>query len=406
MVNVHSGSWFNLPDLGLTERLSNYFGQGRTAQGGSNMFGDQSQTVLVPSSGQSTTGGPNFVPTGGSGAYGITQTPAKVNGGWYNGVQYWENGAPSTGGSQQTTNNNPTTQQQSTGPTPEQIAQEEARKQEELNRAIDAIYGPQYNSLTSTEANLNSQLQPALDQLAGQKKTLLAGVDLSQTQGNELVQNQLGTIEANKQSAFEQAVANYNVAKQATNARWGRGSSANAAISELVAQQYAKNLGGTEATSAKNIGELMLKQRQNLEFLNQKRLEIDDAIFEEENRIRQDLKDKLLSISMAKNTLEANKSQQKLDALKESIARTNKLAEDKQIAEINLELYKKQVAIQLQAEAGKLQDTDYGIWKNNTSTVGDTNNKTAYNPNTFLTGQLASNNYDDPNESLINPFLA
>lgn len=64
------GSW-GTPELGITERLSNYFGQGRTASGGSNLFGNQQQTTLVPSTSMS------FVPSGTSGAYGVTSTPAR-----------------------------------------------------------------------------------------------------------------------------------------------------------------------------------------------------------------------------------------------------------------------------------------------------------------------------------------
>ena len=61
---VQIGSW-GTPELGITERLSNFFGQGRTATGGSNLFGNQAQTTLVPSSSN------QFVPSGGSGAYGV-----------------------------------------------------------------------------------------------------------------------------------------------------------------------------------------------------------------------------------------------------------------------------------------------------------------------------------------------
>ena len=46
---IHQGSLFGLPDFGVTEKLSNYFNQGRTNTGGSNLYGDQSQTTLVPS---------------------------------------------------------------------------------------------------------------------------------------------------------------------------------------------------------------------------------------------------------------------------------------------------------------------------------------------------------------------
>lgn len=44
---VHTGSW-GTPELGLSEAISNIFGQGRTGQGGSNLFGPVSETTLVP----------------------------------------------------------------------------------------------------------------------------------------------------------------------------------------------------------------------------------------------------------------------------------------------------------------------------------------------------------------------
>lgn len=66
---ITSGSWsiggVKLPEFGISEKISNAFGQGRTASGGSNLFGNQTQTVQVPSS----SGG--FVPSGSAGAYGV-----------------------------------------------------------------------------------------------------------------------------------------------------------------------------------------------------------------------------------------------------------------------------------------------------------------------------------------------
>ncbi len=58
-------------EFGLSEKLSDVFGQGRTGQGGSNMFGDQSKTTLVPA-GISASGQTKFAPMGQSGAYGNT----------------------------------------------------------------------------------------------------------------------------------------------------------------------------------------------------------------------------------------------------------------------------------------------------------------------------------------------
>lgn len=63
----------SLPDFGVSERLSNFFGQGRTTQGGSNLYGNQQQTTLVPA-GINNAGITNFAPSGQSGAYGNSYT--------------------------------------------------------------------------------------------------------------------------------------------------------------------------------------------------------------------------------------------------------------------------------------------------------------------------------------------
>lgn len=36
---IHSGSWFGLPDLGITEKIGSFLGSGTTSQGGSNIIG-------------------------------------------------------------------------------------------------------------------------------------------------------------------------------------------------------------------------------------------------------------------------------------------------------------------------------------------------------------------------------
>lgn len=71
-LNVHPGSYTagqqTLGDIGLSEKVSDFFGQGRTDQGGSNLYGDQSKTTLVP------TGDGGYTQSGTSGAYGISST--------------------------------------------------------------------------------------------------------------------------------------------------------------------------------------------------------------------------------------------------------------------------------------------------------------------------------------------
>lgn len=48
--HAHSGSWFGLPDFGVTEAVGGLLGQPRTAQGGSNLFGGtRAQTPTQPS---------------------------------------------------------------------------------------------------------------------------------------------------------------------------------------------------------------------------------------------------------------------------------------------------------------------------------------------------------------------
>ena len=203
------GSW-GTPELGITERLSNFFGQGRTSGGGSNLFGDQTQTTQVPS-GITSSGQTQFAPLGGSGAYGIAQGN-KANpaiGGSVKGASTSNTG----GGSvpvQQVSQNQP--QQPSQPSYADQLYSSLGSAYNQLSGQLDPMYQRRKQGIEDLYGaginDINLQQQAGLDTLGNQR----TGVQTNQVRNlkdlaNAMVQsfgsfsNQLGNMGAGDSSA-------------------------------------------------------------------------------------------------------------------------------------------------------------------------------------------------------------
>jgi hypothetical protein len=218
----------------------------------------------------------------------------KQNGGWYDGVQYWEPGqGPSTSSSSSSSDNG------GGGSAPN----------------IDDVYQPYINFLNGEEVRANTEAQAADTQVdneyAANQKALSGQYGLTKS-GMEA---QTQEFKSTEQSALEEALRNYNNLKQRTMSRFGGGSSTGEAMGELAQQEFFKNQGAVQKQFSSDMSKLVLQQQQlDLQFSSasdQLRLQHESAI----NDIGASLRQNLSAIAAKKAETESNKTAQRYAAL-------------------------------------------------------------------------------------------
>lgn len=232
-------------------------------------------------------------------------------------------------------------QQQSSGPSAEQQAQD-------LQNQLDAIYNPQLNTLNQYSQNLQGDLTGALANVQQQKGLMNQNITDQQTAGDQATSLQGYLLNQAKDTAYSQAIREYNNQKQRASVMYGMGSSVGQGLGELGAQQFARNQGQNQQSYQNNLAQLQLKQQGYNQTLSTKRLELDQAIFEEEESLHKQFRDGLSMINAQKNLLEADKNAKKLQLNQDIINRSNQLKDYKIQADQELQTYKDKMMFDIQ----------------------------------------------------------
>ncbi len=221
--------------------------------------------------------------------------PAKQNGGWYNGVQYWEPGK-----GPQNNNNNNASQNNGGGVD---------------TGAIDSAYAPTLSALqdainfanqsaTGQEKNVVDQYGNSVTNADTEQKQLLTEQGASQDKFNQVIS-----------SALNEAFRAYNALNQQRTARYGRGGSAGMATGELAQQEFLRQQGQIGQKGVEGNQQFELQKGNIMTFVAQKKKELElwknDAVV----KIKDTLGQTLNQINSQKGTIEANKTIAKMNAL-------------------------------------------------------------------------------------------
>ncbi|GIK83655.1 MAG: hypothetical protein BroJett025_02770 [Patescibacteria group bacterium] len=228
----------------------------------------------------------------------------KENGGWYwnsatgQAEQYWAPGqGPSSGGSSNSSNG--------------------GGVDDSLMREIDNIYSPSYSYLNQLESDAPKEYDSAL-KLVGEQYGL-AKTNLQQGTDRNVAQ-----LETNKQEAFDarrsalaDAVRSYNALQQARIARFGGGSSAGEAATDIAQQEYYRGNADIEKAYTKqgmqiqtDIDDLKLQLQQNLSVLELQQKE-------SEQSLRTEFNNKMSQIQMQKGQLDSAKAAARLNLMQQ-----------------------------------------------------------------------------------------
>lgn len=254
---VQIGSW-GTPELGLTEKLSNLFGQGRTSQGGSNLFGSSSATDLLPVYNDQNQ------PTGSFKSPYVA--PAKsTSGGTVKGASTSSAGTPSGGGSTPSSS------------TPNfDVNADAARRAQEAQAQRDAEIARERQAISGEFDPIFAELDRQLGALPGQKNELETKLsDLANIQKEGVTADETKGITALDQSAaketetakgslrnLEEDVRNLLQAKQFYFGAQGAGdSSAPGMASEAITKGALKSRGSVLSARDAGLADIELKKQ-------------------------------------------------------------------------------------------------------------------------------------------------
>lgn len=177
--HVHSGSWWGLPDFGVTEAIGSWFGSPRTAQGGSNVLG--ASTSNTSTGALDTSGNPVSLPP-----VNYNQVPYPTSG------VTWDNQTttPTSGGTGVISNNT------GSGTSAPSGSSEEELRIQALRNEIGSAWDSYLNSLGGVESNLANQ-RTAQENLANTQLT--SGQNTINTQRA----SSLRDIAGNMKNAFQ-----------------------------------------------------------------------------------------------------------------------------------------------------------------------------------------------------------
>lgn len=359
----------NIPDVGLTERASDFFGQGRTSQGGSS-FSNPAQTTLVPSG--ISNGQTQFAPLGQSGAYGVTSNFDTVNGAV----------APPVKTNNTTTNNNnsiitppPTGNGGNTGDTG-------GGNKQDLG-IFDQIVSPLIQTLESQVAPAQQYANEAITNFQSQGQTALGKNQTNLQSGlNQLGQRQTAA-ENTTQSAINDARRQFSELSQGLSSKYGQVTGVGSFAEAILGGQTQRNIAGFQNQLYQSVQQIQDAKFQVQRVAEDTAREIQDATNARITQARKDLNDTINNIRSKVGEIQSTKAQWTVDAIKAYQKNVfdanqlqqnflNKLAEQKYASDLSLRNAEASVAnkLKLTLLTDNLQGGKIGVFNNNNTTLG------------------------------------
>lgn len=288
-LNIHSGSWFGLPDFGITEKVGSLLGSGRTSQGGSNIFGGSKAYVSpLPSGGSNNSGAVLGASTQQQGPIGPPPPPSS---GQSSGSGF---AAPS--------------------PTGESGLLEQA-PQAPQDSDFDGLVAGALDALNQAEGALQGNLQANLGDIdtrsSGLKSDIASAKD-AQLQG---LQAQRTREQGRADSAISEARRLASQLQQGVQSRFGGSTSAGGAVSEILGSQAIQSIGGLRQSLQETLGQIDLAE-QNVQAEATRQLDqIEREMLSLKQQAQADFRSQLANIAQQRGELESRKAAAKLDAL-------------------------------------------------------------------------------------------
>lgn len=313
----HAGSWFGLPDFGVTEKIGQVFNKPQTSQGGSNVFGPQQAAYQPPQ--QQVQGIQYQQPTTSSASTGRT-------GG----------GVPST--SQPIQNN-------------QQAYQNVNSQQQAGNSQIDQDYEIAMGALNSQEQGLRGAAETATGTIANEAaatKTSL-GAEQATKEGSAMASQQ--TAEKQGKSAMQQARDVFRQTQQGNIAQLSAMGISSSSVSEALAERLGVETARRIAGVTGSIDEVRQNTTNELgrikNYYSEKQTQVQDWVANEKSKINNQLLAGLSQINTARQTAAADKAKGRQELLSQVQNQVFQLQQQEQQFQQSLQQWAEQKAAAL-----------------------------------------------------------
>lgn len=294
--------------------------------------------------------------------------------------------------------NNPTPQPTQNPVSSPQFTVPSGPSDEELN----AIYSPLYSSLSQQEASVRSDTQSQQEMLRQAEKESLDSLGRNKTATLEDIELQKESVNQQLMKATNEAVRSYLALNQQRKSRFGGGSSAGEASSEIIGQEFARGESNIQSEGIKQFGEIRKYSNQVANFFLDEETRIKrDTASQIANVIRQ-MNQLIGSINTQRNTIESQKAAKRLDARQQAEAYIAEI-KNKQLSEqIALERWKEQQDYIVKTNVSQLSESAY---KAPTDAVPSTEfssfSPTTQTSSNYVPSSLRGSNKDDELEFLV-----
>lgn len=212
-----------------------------------------------------------------------------------------------------------------------------------LNGEIDSIYNPLDQALNNYMAEMEKQRPISIEEANNQAAISGSELDRSLTEYAQNRDTAQQGLQGNFNSAYSQAVRDYNSLKQSAMSRYGGGSSTGGAVSELMGQEFLRGTGDLRQTLMSGIAQAFTYYNNASKFVGDKKLELQSALATETKKINALFDEKRTAIEAQKYQNESAKQAARLDILREQIANTQNLANAKYAADLELQIWQQQL---------------------------------------------------------------
>lgn len=276
---------------------------------------------------------------------------------------------------------------------------------------IDELYSPYMSALeqaaVGAESSKGAQLGGIEDQYGTNQAAI--GQEEGQIKSEYDLQNQ--NLNESERGAYAQSLRAFNNLLQQAQALYGQGASTGGAISDLVRQEFMRTIGQQKNTlqqGQNQIGQEMMKLKS---YVGQKKDQLDLWKRQAVTQINQNFSEKLQEINLRKADVEANKTRDKIAAVRDTVDRIRQIEDQDKAFQQQLNMF----AMEQQSRtnnrgymtadvAGQIQPAFGSAVQNFTDTFNNTGGNGSTNPVKPVTATRTSQYGTDQFNPLINPY--
>ena len=220
---------------------------------------------------------------------------------------------------------------------------------------INASYAPAFDVLNKQVDYLrNNELPAALGDIEKGRTKLQGELTEQEAATKAATDRETGILQQNKQSALDEAIRSFNILNQNLKSRFGGGSSAGVASSEIGQQEFYRQQGGISQSFQNQLGALLQKQTDLYLGINKYRQKINDDSQTQIDQAKRELENRLNALQSQMGMLESDKRQKKLAIIQDSVNFARQISAQKISAQLQLESYRQQTEIALKAQYDQL----------------------------------------------------